>query len=252
MSTRADLILAVDTSAGAAGLVLAGGGRVDVALLPSRQRGGARTEDLAAETAALLAARGRSARDLTLLGGVVGPGSYTGLRSGLAFLRGLAFADSMPAVAVGTLELLAWCGARAAEDVVVAWPAGGGRHITAAYARSEDAVEELAAPRIMDDRECAGFLGAACRGYAALVVAGCGEAGLADEAGPGPLALAARAAGLEFRTSAPDALAQLALLTAARSRRGQARHVCDLLPIYVGESSARPNRDRVAVLGACE
>jgi tRNA threonylcarbamoyladenosine biosynthesis protein TsaB len=46
--------------------------------------------------------------DLTRIGVTVGPGSFTGLRVGLAFAKGLATALSIPCVGVNTLESLAF------------------------------------------------------------------------------------------------------------------------------------------------
>jgi len=271
VSARKELLLAVDTSGADAGLVLAGGGRLDVARLAVRPGGFSRTEDLAAETSALLAARGCTAGDIGLLGAVVGPGSYTGLRSGLAFLRGLAFADSLPAVAVGTLELLAWRGARSGEGVVALSPAGSGRFAAAAYVRlghdpgdhdpdDHDLgdLDELVAPRIVEERECADFLAEIGRGLAAVVVepspvaASTGTNDQADIARRSLLAAAARDAGLELRIAPRNSLEELAALVQSRSRRAQIVSIEALLPLYVGQASARPNSRRVAVFEASE
>lgn len=49
-----------------------------------------------------------------------GPGSFTGIRIGLAVARSLALALKIPAIAVGTLELLAWQAAKTNPGTVVA------------------------------------------------------------------------------------------------------------------------------------
>ena len=46
--------------------------------------------------------------DLDRIGVTVGPGSFTGLRVGLAFAKGLATALSIPCVGVTTLEAMAY------------------------------------------------------------------------------------------------------------------------------------------------
>ncbi len=243
-SAQREMILAVDTSGADAGLVLACDGRVDVALLPVRDGGAARTEDLATLAGALLAAHGCSPREITLLGAVVGPGSYTGLRSGLAFVRGLAFADGIPAVAVGALELLAWRGAEVGEAVIAAWPASSGHAMAAAYRREQCTIAELTAPTIMGDNELAEFLATGRElGQAALVLPPTADSALAATAGE---------AGLDLRVPASGGLERLAELVAAKRERGQTSSVDNLLPLYLGQSTARPNRDRVAVFATRE
>lgn len=64
-------------------------------------------ERLAPMTEALMAEAGLPFSALERIGVTVGPGSFTGLRVGIAFAKGLAAAMDVPAVGVGTLEALA-------------------------------------------------------------------------------------------------------------------------------------------------
>lgn len=236
------LILALDTSGADAGLVLAGEDGVSALLLPRADGGAARTEDLAGQAARLLRERGRSARDLTAVAAVVGPGSYTGLRSGLAFLRGLAFADSLPAVAVGALELLAFRGGGAGEPAIVVCAAGKSRSTIAAYRCSAGGVEEIAAPWTVDDEEVAQAVAENPHHATLLVLAS--EPGIAVRA-------AAEAAGLEVRVATgggAQSLGELAVLVRAKLARGEAQRAETILPFYVGQTAARPNTHRVAAL----
>lgn len=63
----------------------------------------------------------------------IGPGSFTGLRVGLAFMKGLARARPAPVAEVGSLECLA-SQFEGEGRVVVALPASGGAVFAAAYA----------------------------------------------------------------------------------------------------------------------
>jgi tRNA threonylcarbamoyladenosine biosynthesis protein TsaB len=66
------------------------------------------TNRLAAETERMIQIHQISWDHVSVLGVTVGPGSFTGIRSALSFVKGLAFARNLPVAAVGTLESLAW------------------------------------------------------------------------------------------------------------------------------------------------
>lgn len=64
-------------------------------------------ERLAPMAQAVIAEAGLPFGALNRIGATVGPGSFTGLRVGVAFAKGLGSALSIPAVGVGSLEALA-------------------------------------------------------------------------------------------------------------------------------------------------
>ncbi len=98
-------LLAVDTALDACSVAVAAG----PALLAARRTviGRGHAEALPAMVAAVMAAAGLGHRDLGRLAVTIGPGSFTGLRVGLAFVRGLAHGLGLPVTGVGTLAALA-------------------------------------------------------------------------------------------------------------------------------------------------
>jgi tRNA threonylcarbamoyladenosine biosynthesis protein TsaB len=91
--------------------------RPALALLEVSEEGGERSwlrplplsaaEAIAPELDALLHEAGLPARDLSRIAVLSGPGSFTGLRAGTAFARGLARALGAPFVAIGTFNAAA-------------------------------------------------------------------------------------------------------------------------------------------------
>jgi len=98
-------------------------------------------ERLPGELNRVLERAGVSPADVDLLAVAAGPGSFTGLRVGIAAMQGLAMATARPIVPVSTLEALA----RAAppdEGRVAAWmDAGRGQVFAALYGPDGGVVE---------------------------------------------------------------------------------------------------------------
>jgi tRNA threonylcarbamoyladenosine biosynthesis protein TsaB len=68
----------------------------------------------------VLADAGLALADVEGLAVSIGPGSFTGLRVGLALAKGIAFAGGLPLAAVPTLEALAWAAEAAPAETVCA------------------------------------------------------------------------------------------------------------------------------------
>jgi tRNA threonylcarbamoyladenosine biosynthesis protein TsaB len=104
------LLLAIDTSGKHGSLALARGasGRSEIDILETVPlTGGAFSAELVPQIAALLEKHGHSKRDLGAFAVVNGPGSFTGLRVGLAAIKGLAEALEKPIVSISLLEAVA-------------------------------------------------------------------------------------------------------------------------------------------------
>ena len=99
------IVLALDTCLPACSVALARDGEILGWLSEPTARG--HQERLAPMTRDLMAAAGLAFSALDRIGVTVGPGSFTGLRVGLAFAKGLALALQRPCVGIGTLEALA-------------------------------------------------------------------------------------------------------------------------------------------------
>ena len=98
-------ILAIDTATAACSAALMDGDAVVARRFVPMARGHA--EALMPMVEAVMAEAGAAYRDLDLIATTVGPGTFTGLRVGLAAARGLAVAGGLPVVGVTTLEALA-------------------------------------------------------------------------------------------------------------------------------------------------
>lgn len=99
------LILAIDTATRMIGLALHDGDQVraECMWLAGRKH----TVNLAPELAMMLRRNELAMNDLTAVAVASGPGSYTGLRIGMAMAKGLCLAQNLPLAPVPTLDILA-------------------------------------------------------------------------------------------------------------------------------------------------
>lgn len=130
------MLLAVDTSTAQVGLALYDETQVHgETTWTTRQH---HTTQLAPALAELLARCGGSMDMVGSLGVAIGPGSFTSLRVGLSFVKGLALARALPIIGIPTLDIIA-----AAQQVIdmplaAVLQAGRGRIALGWYKRSQD------------------------------------------------------------------------------------------------------------------
>lgn len=112
------ILLAFDTAQGALSAAVMDGEGVLASSFEPRTRGHAEALMPLLET--MLAEAALSFADLDALAVTVGPGTFTGLRVGLAAARGLALARSLPLVGVTTLEAVAEPAGAEADETCIA------------------------------------------------------------------------------------------------------------------------------------
>ncbi|MFI4964443.1 MAG: tRNA (adenosine(37)-N6)-threonylcarbamoyltransferase complex dimerization subunit type 1 TsaB [Caulobacterales bacterium] len=166
-------ILGLDTCLSACSVAVLDGGRVLASAREVMARG--HQERLAPMARTVMAEAGLAFDRLDRIAVTVGPGSFTGLRVGIAFAKGLALALDRPTVGVGTLEALA------AEADGLVFPVIDARRGQLYLQAFEDG-RALMAPDALGAEAAAGRLGELSRGRPFTLV-GSGAPLLADLAG---------------------------------------------------------------------
>jgi len=205
------------------GVVLA-----DVAEPESRSH----ARSLPALVARTLAAARVEMADLDAVAVSIGPGSFTGLRIGLSWAKGVAFAARIPVVAVPTLEALAWAAdAAPGERICAALDARKGEVYAALFQATPEGPRRLSDDLAIRPGDLAARLEAPC------VLVGDAGSVYAD-------VLSARAAIRPFATHHPHG-AIVARLGWQRFVHGEAVNPGDLEPVYV-----RPPEAEIARSGS--
>lgn len=241
------LTLAVETATETRSVALVRGRRVLASRSGELREGGA--SRLLADIDEVLKEAGLGARAVELFAAARGPGSFTGLRTGLATLLGLAVTLEKPLAGVPTLHAVAFA-AGPSEKTVATIPAGRGEVFAQLLSVSaEGRVEEQERPRHVSPARLAsevarlggGFrwAGPGLRKHLELLRAAAGGGGLYlnEEAQAGAVADEVWSIAPE-----PGALAPaVALLALAAHGEGPPRAAGELRAIYVRPSDAELN-----------
>jgi tRNA threonylcarbamoyladenosine biosynthesis protein TsaB len=126
-----DLLLAVDTSTQMASIALYDGISVQAEVTWKSPR--RHTMELTPKVLAMLEQLQQDASVLTGLAVALGPGSFTGLRIGLALMKGLAMARAIPLVGIHTLDVTAYPVRYLRATLYATLQAGRGRICVAPY-----------------------------------------------------------------------------------------------------------------------
>ncbi len=111
------------------------------------------TRDLLPHIHDLLTRCGRSTRDLTGIGVSLGPGSFNGLRVGIATAKAMSFSLGIPIVGVDTLQVMAYQFRLTFRPIRPLYNAGLGEVATGLYQASEQLFATLEEPHLasLDD-----------------------------------------------------------------------------------------------------
>jgi len=155
-------VLGIDTASNIASVAVVHGNQV---LAEQRSDTAGHRADLLVLVDAVCAAAGVTARDLDGVAIGAGPGSFTGLRIGMATAKGIAFAAHKPLWAVSSLAALALPDivADPSSIVVGVLDARRGEVYAGAYAIGSGGPALVGEERVLPPRELAGFAPAGAR-----------------------------------------------------------------------------------------
>ena len=125
------MLLAIDTATRVISLALHDGERIVAEA--SWETANHHTVELAPAVQGMLIRAGLESRQLKAVAVALGPGSFTGLRIGLGFAKGLATSLGLPLLGIPTLHILAAAQPRLGERMVAVLQAGRGRVCAQAF-----------------------------------------------------------------------------------------------------------------------
>src|SRR5271165_6450016 len=217
-------ILAIDTSCGAASVAVVESGQAEPLAVMSKRMARGHADALAPMVEEIMRGLDGGFASLSRIAVATGPGSFTGIRIGLAMARAMAVALAIPVVGVSTLAAFAAPLLSSPRPGIIA-AAIDARHGSVYFQLFEPSGRPLGPSRCDTLRECVRGIGA-------------GPALLAGDAA-GLVAAEAHRSGLPYdlaaAADAPDIVAVARIGLALDPAENPAR------PLYVKPPDARPN-----------
>jgi tRNA threonylcarbamoyladenosine biosynthesis protein TsaB len=223
-------ILAVHSTSPSLGVAVTDDGRVLAErVLPA---GRAHLENLAPLIRTVLAELEFDIDEIAGFGIARGPGTFSGIRVGMATVKGLALALGKPVAGISSLEILAWQGLSEGESGPAVIDARRRSVFVAGYRREKDNITLLNGPLLIE-KENIGEFASAIAGPLTL----CSDTDASLFADAVPLAT-----GCRIVTPSPAACATLAW---KRLIRGDDDNPHSLTPLYLRRSDAEEKRRSV-------
>lgn len=154
------LILGIESSAGPASAAVARDGQLLGEFFVNTKQ--THSQTLLPMVEALLSSLGLACAELDRIAVANGPGSFTGIRIGVACVKGMAFSSRVPCCGVSTLEAIAYGGLACRGDVLcAAMDARCGQVYNALFKAGDQGLTRLTEDRAISIAE----LGRECRQY---------------------------------------------------------------------------------------
>jgi tRNA threonylcarbamoyladenosine biosynthesis protein TsaB len=230
------LILAVHSTTLRLGVAMARDRTVlDEIVLP---QGREHLENLAPLIRELIGKMGISLKDVDGFAAAVGPGSFSGIRIGLATIKGMALALQKPVIGISTLDVVAWQAMAPGETGICVVDARRSEIYTAAYRKNDTDLTMIEEPMLVKAAEIRRLAGK-LEGNSLVV---CGDTAAVEA----EIANDPRMVPKPVTSPSPGALAELA---ARALSEGAGRGVHALAPLYIRRSDAE-EKARVSVPAA--
>jgi tRNA threonylcarbamoyladenosine biosynthesis protein TsaB len=142
------MILAIDTATQYAGLALYN--QAGITAEEAWHAGRNHTIELMPRIVRMLSSANLATADLSALTVSLGPGSFTGLRIGLAAAKGMALPHKLPIIGVPTLEAVAYPLQNEGLPVWAILQAGRGRILAGCYGQLDDQWQALDEPQLTE------------------------------------------------------------------------------------------------------